>query len=258
MGAVGRMRCVGIIPVRMAASRFPGKPLAMIAGLTMLDHVYQRAKLAEALDEVIVATCDEEIRAHAAQIGAPVVMTSDRHERAAERVAEAAAQIDAGLVVMIQGDEPLLHPAMIDEVLAPFHGDPDVPCANLMRALEEDDAVDPDQVKVVCDRAGNALYMSRAPIPTSKPGMVQARWRQIGIIAFRRAFLLRLIALPSTPLERAESVDMLRAIEHGFAVRMVPTQHPAHPVDTPEDARKVEALMEGDPFFERYAKTVKP
>lgn len=248
------MRCVGVIPVRMAATRFPGKPLARIAGLTMLEHVYRRACCSGSLDAVIVATCDEAIRDEARRIGAPVVMTSDRHERAAERVAEAAAQLDAELVVMIQGDEPLLHPDSIDELVAPFHAEPDLQCANLMLAIPEADAHDPDQIKVVCDASWNALYMSREPIPTPRRGGVRTWWRQIGIIAFRRPFLLELMALPPTPLERVESVDMLRAVEHGFQVRMVPTRHSTHPVDAPADVALVETLMQEDPVMERYTR----
>jgi len=247
------MRCVGIIPVRMAASRFPGKPLVRILGLTMLEHVYRRSRLCQALDEVIVATCDEAIRQAALAFGASVVMTSDRHERAMERVAEAATTIEADLVVLIQGDEPLVHPPMLEELIAPLLAEEAVQCTNLMLAVDEADARDPDQIKVACDLAGNALYMSREPLPTMRRGAAGPRWRQIGLIAFRKPFLLKLVSLPPTPLERAESVDMLRAIEHGCAVRMVPTRYVTYPVDEPDDVARVETLLQDDPWLAAYA-----
>lgn len=248
--AVGR--CAGVIPVRMAASRFPGKPLAKILGLSMLEHVYRRTCLSRALDKVIVATCDDEILAAAGAFGAQVIMTSDRHQRAMERVAEVAAELAEEFVVMIQGDEPLLHPDMLGEVLAPLQTDPSLGCANLMLAIRETDARDPDQIKVACDLAGEALFMSREPLPTALRGVVGSRWRQIGVIGFRRDFLLKLVDLPATPLEQAESIDMLRALEHGCRVRMVPTRHATHPVDTPADITKVEALMRDDPLLAGY------
>jgi 3-deoxy-manno-octulosonate cytidylyltransferase (CMP-KDO synthetase) len=247
------MECVGVIPVRMAASRFPGKPLARIHGLTMLEHVYRRARLSRALDDVLVATCDAAIREAAEAMGAPVVMTSDRHERAAERVAEAVAELPAQVVVMIQGDEPLLQPPMLDELVAALREDPECPCANLMLAIDAAEADDPDQIKVVCDAAGRALYMSREPLPSARRAPPGRRWRQIGVIAFRKAFLLSLMAQPPTPLERAESIDMLRALEYGYRVRMVPTAHRTHPVDTPEDLARVARLMREDPWLARYA-----
>lgn len=247
------MRCVGIIPARMASSRFPGKPLARILGLTMLEHVYKRARLCQTLDEVLIATCDDEIRAAAQAFGAPAVMTSARHERAAERVAEAAANIDAEVVVLVQGDEPMVQPEMLEELIAPLRANPKLCCTNLMLAIEEADAHDPDQVKVVCNTAGYALYMSREPLPTFRYGVRVPRWRQLGLIAFRRDFLRTFEALPSTPLERAESIDMLRVLEHGFPVLMVPTRHKSYAVDTPADIPRVEAMMRCDPLVTTYA-----
>jgi len=250
------MRCVGIIPVRMGSTRFPGKPLARILGLTMLEHVYRRAKLCTRLHETLVATCDEEIRVAVESFGARVMMTSSHHERAAERVAETAASLEADAVVLIQGDEPMVHPTMLEELVAPLQADAQVHCTNLMLGIDASDAHDPDQIKVVCDLSGNALYMSRTPIPPVPLHTTGRWWRQIGIIAFRRDFLLRLTSLPPTPLERAESIDMLRAIERGFSVRMVPTRHVTYPVDTPEDLVKVERLMQRDPLVATYMHSV--
>jgi 3-deoxy-manno-octulosonate cytidylyltransferase (CMP-KDO synthetase) len=236
----------------MASSRFPGKPLARILGHTMLEHVYRRTRLCAALAEVLIATCDEEIRVAAEAFGAPIVMTSSRHERAAERAAEVAAKVEADVVVLVQGDEPMVRPEMLDDLVAPLRADPTLRCTNLMLAIDEADARDQDQVKVVCDLAWNALYMSREPLPTFRYDARGPRWRQLGLIAFRRDFLLELMALPPTPLERAESVDMLRALEHGFPVRMVPTRHVTYAVDTPADVPRVEALLKGDELLSRY------
>jgi len=205
------------------------------------------------LDEVVVATCDDDIRAAAETFGARVVMTSHRHERAAERVAEAAAAIETDVVVLIQGDEPLVQPQMLEELLTPLEEDPALQCTNLMMLVGEEDARDPDQIKVVCDRARNALYMSREPVPSPQRGAVTQWGRQVGLIAFRKAFLLQLMALSPTPLEQAESVDMLRALEHGFPVRMVTTRHHTHPVDTPADVAIVETLMQADQWLASYA-----
>jgi 3-deoxy-manno-octulosonate cytidylyltransferase (CMP-KDO synthetase) len=239
----------------MASSRFPGKPLAPILGLSMVEHVYRRALASEALDRVLIATCDEEIRAAAEAFGAPVAMTSDRHERAAERIAEAAREMTDEIVVLVQGDEPMLRPESLDALVAPLLAEPDLPCTNLMLPIDDEaDARDPDQVKVVLDAHGNAIYMSREAIPTSRYGLAGRRWRQIGLIAFRRRFLLDLMALAPTPLERAESVDMMRAIEHGFRVRMVPTADLTYAVDSPPDIPRVEALMRTDPLYAAYAR----
>jgi len=247
------MACVGVITSRMGSTRFPGKPLARILGRPMIEHIYRRSAMAARYDTILVATCDEEIRAAATAFGAPVAMTSGRHERAAERAAEAVADRKEDLAVLIQGDEPMVRPDMLDDLVAPLLADPALLCTNLMLPIGDDDARDPDQVKVVCDARGDALYMSREPLPTFRYKAAGPRWRQLGLIAFRREFLVRLMALPSTPLERAESVDMLRALEHGFPVRMVPTRHLTYAVDAPGDIARVEALMKDDPLLARYA-----
>lgn len=245
------MRTIGIIPARMGSSRFPGKPLATIGGIPMLGHVYFRARLNRRLDGVYIATCDDEIRRYALEIGAECVMTSPCHERASDRTAEAAGLIERGpgarsdVVVMIQGDEPMIHPDMIDEALAPLLGDPLVQVVNLMAPLDEAEARNPNAIKVVCDRNGDALYFSRQPIPSGRaPGARPCK--QVCIIPFRRAFLDTFAALEPTPLERAESIDMLRALEHGYRVRMVSTAHATRSVDTPGDLVAVTVLMAAD------------
>ena len=255
------MCVIGIIPARMASSRLPGKPLASICGVPMVGHVYFRSKMSRVLDEVYIATCDQEINDYAASIGAIGIMTADTHERATERSAEALEKIEAmvgkkfDVVVMIQGDEPLLVPQMIDDVIVPLQKDPSVMVVNLMSPLKnQGEHEDPNEVKVVVDQQGFALYFSREPIPSAKKGGNDIpMMRQLGIIAFRRDFLLTFNNLSPTPLEIIESVDMLRLLEHGYKVKMVPFQSDSYTVDTPEDLAKVERLMQNDSLRGQYS-----
>jgi 3-deoxy-manno-octulosonate cytidylyltransferase (CMP-KDO synthetase) len=251
------VNAIAIIPARMGSSRFPGKPLARIHGVPMLGHVYFRARLNERLDDVYVATCDEAIAKYAAEIGAPCIMTSASHTRASDRTAEAAATLDrrrsspADVVVMIQGDEPMLHPGMIDEALGPMT-DPSVPVVNLMAGIDRAAAADWNEVKVVVDRNDDALYFSRYPVPAGCGDGVPAL-KQVCIIPFRRDFLRTFASLEPTPLESAESIDMLRALEHGYRVRMVRTAHVTWSVDTPGDLAHVETAMARDPLVCCYS-----
>jgi len=221
----------------------------------MIEHVFRRAAMCDDLDAVYVATCDEEIRHVAEGFGAPVLMTSSAHERASDRVAEAAASLEADIVVMIQGDEPMITPDMIASAVAPMIGDPSVTCVNLARRIVNwEEYADRNTIKVVTDARGDALYFSRAPVPTldfAGVGRGEAL-KQVCVIPFRRDFLLEFARLPQTPLERAESIDMLRVIENGGRVRMAPTEAATHAVDTAEDLRLVETLMMDDPLILRY------
>ena len=254
------MRTIGIIPARMASSRFPDKPLAPIHGVPMVGHVYFRSKMSTTLDEVYIATCDNEIRDYAEEIGAPCVMTLDTHERATDRAAEAMVKIEESTgetidtVVMIQGDEPMLVPKMLDDVMAPLQADPSIMVANLMAPLKtREDHEDPNEVKVVVDLKSFALYFSREPIPSIKKGGVNIpMMRQICLIPFRRDFLITFNNLAPTPLEIIESVDMMRLLEHGHKVKMVPTQSDSYSVDTPEDLSRVEQMMAGDSLMSQY------
>ena len=174
------MNIIGIVPARMASSRFPGKPLAKIRGIPMIGHVYHRSKMSDILSEVYIATCDEEIVDYANSIGAPVVMTSASHERASDRAAEAMQKIemDTGkktdIVVMIQGDEPMIFPSMIDDAIRPMQNDPEICVVNLMSRLDtQEEHEDPNEVKVVVDQQDFALYFSREPIPSRKKGAVK-------------------------------------------------------------------------------------
>lgn len=245
------MRVVAVIPARMGSSRFPGKPLARICGRPMIEHVYRRTARSQSVAEVFIATCDQEIMDAAAAFGAKAIMTSSAHERASDRVAEVAETIDADVYVMVQGDEPMIRPEMLDLAIAPL-ADPAVQCVNLVapiRSLEE--FRDPNTIKVVKAADGNALYFSRAPIPGLERlpfGKVPA-WKQVCVIPFRREFLARYQALVPMPLEIAESVDMLRILEHGLDVRLVECDQETYAVDTPDDLARVEAVMQHDAFW---------
>jgi 3-deoxy-manno-octulosonate cytidylyltransferase (CMP-KDO synthetase) len=254
------MKAIGIIPARMASSRFPGKPLALIHGVPMLGHVYFRAKMSAALEGVYIATCDEEVRRYAESVGAPCVMTRDTHERASDRAAEAMLKIEAesgrrsDVVVMIQGDEPMLLPEMIALALGPLEKEPGLQITNLMAEMQSaEEFEDPNEVKVVTDLEGNALYFSREPVPSRRKGARAVPMRkQVCIIPFRRDYLLRFNDMPQTPLEIVESVDMMRILEHGGTVRMVMTGARTLSVDTPADLARVIEAMRGDRLMLEY------
>lgn len=249
------MKTIAVIPARMGSSRFPGKPLATLHGQPMLEHVYKRVALSPALDETYIATCDDAIKQAAEQFGAKVIMTADTHERASDRVAEAITDIDADLIVMVQGDEPMTHPDMIDTAVEPFKHDPKLNCVNLVRQIEnEADFRDPNTIKVVMNQQNDAIFMSRQPIPTlNKAGFTHtATYKQVCIIPFRRQALYDYTHLAPTPMEQLESIDMLRLIEHGQPVKMVPTTFNTQAVDTESDLARVAQLMENDALLGTY------
>jgi 3-deoxy-manno-octulosonate cytidylyltransferase (CMP-KDO synthetase) len=221
----------------------------------MIEHVVRRVALCDRLNGVYVATCDEEIRHAVERFGGTVIMTSAAHQRASDRVAEAAEQVDADIVVMVQGDEPMMVPGMIDAAIAPMLADRSILCVNLARRISSiDEYLDPNTIKVVMDANGNALYFSRAPIPTVDRDRLASSlvFKQVCVIPFRRDFLRTYARLSPTPLERQESIDMLRILEHGGHVRMVETEWDTHAVDTPNDLRLVEQRMADDPLIQRY------
>lgn len=242
------MTVIGIIPARMAASRFPGKPLAPLCGRPMIEHVYRRATRAAWLDRVYIATPDREIYEAADRFGAPAIMTSAAHTRATDRVAEAANGLHADVFINIQGDEPLLEPSALDLLGDAMRADTTLACANLVNRIASDEEFrSQNQIKVVCDCHHNVLYMSRQPIPCGTAG-AGIRLRQLGVIAFRRDFLATFAALPPTPLEATESIDILRAVEHGFRVRAVMSPYDSFGVDTLDDLHAAEAALAGDPL----------
>lgn len=243
-------RIIGVIPSRMGSTRFPGKPLASIRGVPMLEHVFRRTRACSMLSEVVIATCDDAIARTAAAFGAKAIMTSADHERASDRVAEVAARDDAEIIVMVQGDEPLIVPEMIEAAVAPMLRDPAIRCVNLAgRIRSEQDLVDRNTIKVVMARDGRALYFSRQPIPSAGGRSFGAvDWRkQVCVIPFRREALLSFASLPRGPLEDLESIDMLRFLENGLDVHVVPTDIETHAVDVPADLEIVSLLLARQP-----------
>ena len=244
------MNILALIPARMGSSRFPGKPMAKILGKPMIGHVYERVSKCGLLTKTVVATCDQEILEYIESIGGQAVMTSNRHKRASDRCAEALDYVEKqdeikyDIIVMVQGDEPMTHPDMITEAVTPMLDNQEILITNLLGNIEStEEFEDRNCIKVVCDLNSDALCFSREPIPTRKYGKVEMK-KQVCIIPFRREFLLRYTSLEPTPLEIAESVDMMRVLEYGQKVRMIPTFYNTHAVDTVEDLKKVEELMQ--------------
>lgn len=234
---------VGIIPVRYGSRRFPGKPLALILGKPMVQWVYENARGAALLSRVVVATDDRRILEAARGFGAEAVLTSTEHVSGTERVAEVAARLEAPIVLNIQGDEPLLAPEMLDSLVEALQ-DVSIPMATLMRKNTHLDRLsDKNMVKVVCDLQGNALYFSRAPLPSPDPGYF---WEHVGLYGFQKPFLLEIKSLAPSKLEKAERLEQLRVIENGFKIKVLETTHSTLSVDTPEDIIRVEnKLKEG-------------
>jgi len=253
---------ISVIPARMGSSRFPGKPMADINGIPMIGHVYHRVKMSEKLTETYVATCDQEIYDYIESIGGKAVMTSDCHERCSDRCAEAMLKIEAqtgekvDILVMVQGDEPLTHPDMIDEAVNPMLEDESVMITNLVADIDTvEEFEDPNEVKVVLKKNGDALYFSREPIPSRKKGSENVPMKkQVCIIPFTRDFLLEYNNMEPTELEIIESVDMMRILENGMNVRMIETAHASKSVDTPEDIEEVRKLMQNDELYKSYKK----
>lgn len=254
------MKAIAIIPARLGATRFPGKPMALIHGIPMVGHCYYRAGMCKAVAATYVATCDDEIAAYIGSIGGRAVMTSPTHTRASDRSAEAMLAIEGetgekvDVVIMLQGDEPLILPETIEATLSHF-ADPEVQIVNIMSRLRtEEQFLDKNNVKVVVNNRMNALYMSREAIPSPWKGMDGLpTYMQVGVIAFRRDALIRFNTMPQTALEKIESVDMNRVLETGGSIRMVLTEAQTLGVDTPEELAEASRMMRGDPLLAQYA-----
>ncbi|MCY1016750.1 3-deoxy-manno-octulosonate cytidylyltransferase [Pyxidicoccus sp. MSG2] len=244
MPASPASRTVAVIPARHASTRFPGKPLALIAGRPMIEHVWHRCQEATVFDEVVVATDDERIRATVEGFGGRVAMTSPDCATGTDRVAEVArGRPDVDVWVNVQGDEPLVDPAAL-RVLAKLFQDTTVRMGTLVRPLEPDEAGSPNVVKAVLALNGDALYFSRSLVPfVREPGTPVKRWGHIGLYGYRRDVLLSLAGLAPTPLEEAEKLEQLRALEHGISIRCAQVSWRTVAVDVPEDVAKVEAVM---------------
>jgi len=244
------MNIIALIPARMGSSRFPGKPMAKLIGKPMIGHVYERVAKCPMLTKTVVATCDQEIFDYIESIGGFAVMTSNRHERASDRCAEALGYLEEAdgvsydIVVMVQGDEPMTHPDMVTEAVQPMIDDSTIEVTNLLGEIESiDEFEDQNCIKVVCDLQSNAMYFSREAIPTRCKVDNPPLGKQVCVIPFRRDFLLEYTQMEPTPLEIAESVDMMRVLEHGRKVCMVPTKFNTKAVDTQQDLIDVEKRM---------------
>lgn len=253
------MKAIAIIPARMGSSRFPGKPMELILGVPMIGHCYYRTSMSRRLLDTYVATCDQEIYDYIVSIGGKAIMTSDSHERATDRTAEAMLKVEqemgekVDIVVMVQGDEPMVTPDMIDESLKPFSNN-EINVVNLMAHMHTvAEFEDPNEVKVVVDKNDDAIYFSREPIPSRRKGFDDVPMlKQVCIIPFKRDYLLKFNESAETELEKIESVDMMRIIENGEKVRMVFTRSNSLSVDTEEDRKNVEEKMLGDKLMRQY------
>lgn len=243
-------KIVGVIPARYASTRFPGKVLARINDKPMIFWVHEGASKSKRLDDLYVATDDERVKQETILFGGKVIMTSSQHLSGTDRVAEAADNFDADVIVNIQGDEPLISPQAIDEVLEPFYHDDHIGMATLCRrAKNPEEIIDPNTVRVVFDNNFDALYFSRATIPFNRD-LNLADWlknspyyQHIGIYAYRKHFLAKLTKLPQTQLEKTEKLEQLRVLESGYKIRVVETHYNPVCVDVAEDIEKVEILM---------------
>jgi 3-deoxy-manno-octulosonate cytidylyltransferase (CMP-KDO synthetase) len=240
----------------MASSRYPGKPLELIMGLPLVEHVRRRSLLAGS-NLVVVATCDIDIKEATEKFGGRAVMTRDTHERCTDRIEEAMENLPGDIVVMVQGDEPLLMPEAINAVAAPLLADPTLPIVNLLSPLQsKEDYENPNIVKAVCKLNGDVIFFTRSSIPFFREQIEVPVYRQTGIMAFRKEALNQFSALPATALEKAESVDMLRAIEHGMRIAGVVADYPTIGVDKPSDVLLVESVLATDKVQQELFKSI--
>lgn len=254
------MRIVVGIPARLGSIRFPGKPLCSILGKPMVEHVYRRCALSKYAKDIFVACCDKEVKDTVELFRGSAIMTDPDISRPGLRVAVAAETLnlkDNDIVVVVQGDEPLVHPDMIDIAIKPLIDEPDeIFVSNLAAKATKEEWKDPNEIKVVTDLKMNAIYMSRSPIPSNDhEEKTPTIWKQVCIMPFRWHFMKRFNhELKTTPLEQAESIEMLRAIQHGYKVRMVPSPYFSKSVDTERDRKTVEDMMKNDKVLKMYNK----
>jgi 3-deoxy-D-manno-octulosonate cytidylyltransferase len=238
---------IAVVPARYGSSRLPAKALAEIAGVPMVVRVWRQASKANSIARVIVATDDERIAAPVRAAGGEAMMTSPAHESGTDRIAEVASKVSAGVYLSVQGDQPFIAPADLDALADAMRSDASIQMATLATPLDDRlEWTDPNKVKVVCDANGNALYFSRSPIPNARDGgMPKVALRHIGVYAYRRDFLLKFAALPMGVLERIEKLEQLRALEHGYVIKVIKSVAPSMEVDTADDlARAREAASD--------------
>ncbi|HOV32308.1 MAG TPA: 3-deoxy-manno-octulosonate cytidylyltransferase [Candidatus Hydrogenedens sp.] len=238
-----------VIPARYGSTRFPGKMLADLCGYPLVYHVYQQARKAKCVGEVLVATDDDRIREALEPLGVPVVMTRSDHASGTDRIAEVAENRSEDIIVNIQGDEPLLPPECIDASIQPLLNNPQIQMSTACRQITDLSWIqNPNIVKVVMNQKGLALYFSRLPIPyirdvEQRQNLEGVYWQHIGLYVYRRKFLLHISKLPQTQLEKLEKLEQLRVLENGYSIAVVPTNYEALGVDTPEDLVQVEKIL---------------
>lgn len=240
------MKIIGVIPARYKSSRFPGKPLVDICGKPMIYWVYRQAQKVPEFDEIYVATDDERIKDACEEHNMKVIMTSDRHKTGSDRVAEVATKVDGDLFVNVQGDEPVIHPEMIRQVISIFLEDDSVYFGSLKKEITDPDEIQATStVKVVTDDNGDAMYFSRSVIPSNvKDGQVARVFRHVGIYAYKRDFLKIFSEIEQTELELGEGIEPLRAMQKGYKIRLKETQYSSIGVDLPEHVKKVEKILQ--------------
>ena len=251
------MKVVIGIPARMGASRFPGKPLCSILGMPMVEHVYNRCLLAKNVDDIFVAACDEVVKEAVEKFGGNVLMTHPDIARPGLRVAEACKQLDLAdddIIVVVQGDEPLVHPDMIDLAIEPLLKDSSIQLGTLVANATEAEWLDPNEVKVVVDKFNDILFMTRSPVPSNTRNEIGPRLKQVAIMPFRKKFLVEFDAMKMMPYEIVESIELLRALEHGVKVRAIHSKFQSISVDTEPDRQEAESAMRNDPFYPHYSK----
>ena len=250
------MKVIVGIPVRMGASRFPGKPLCKILGMTMVEHVYKRCMLAKNADLVLIAGCDQIVQEHVEGFGGEIIMTDPNIERPGLRVAAAVRTLglaDDDIVVVAQGDEPLIHPGMIDLAVEPLLKDPTIQLGTLVADANEAEWLDSNEVKVLVNKYDDILFMTRSPVPSNTRNQVGKRLKQVAIMPFRAKFLQDFDSMEMMPYETVESIELLRAIEHGIKVKAIYSTYQSVSVDTEKDRLEAEELMKKDPFFPKYS-----
>lgn len=241
------MAVVGIIPARYGSTRLPGKPLKLIAGKPMIEHVYRRAEKAECLSDLLVATDDLRIKETVETFGGKAVMTSVDHQTGTDRLVEAVGYLELrpeDIIINIQGDEPLLEPGMLDELAQPLLDDESLVMSTLKHRLTDAEELNnPNVVKVVTDRNGFALYFSRSPLPYNRTGVETAIFKHVGLYAYRKDFLLKYALMARTPLEQAESLEQLRALENGYRIKVVETKYQTIGVDSQSDLERINRIL---------------
>lgn len=245
------MKIVAVIPARMASTRLPGKPLANINGHPIIEHVYRRVLCSKLIDELYVATCDNEIADEVVKCKGRVIMTSPYHTRGTDRVAEAVENIEADIVINVQGDEPMVDPTILDRAIEFIKKRDDIQCLNLITPITDwEKFISKNVVKVVLDKNNKILYFSRQPIPTYNQQDFRTAFKQIGIYLVRRELLLKFSRWEETALEKTEQVDMLRFLENNFSIHAYLSNDMVG-VDTPEDLSVVEQMLLEDPLYQQ-------